>query len=162
MKFQYILPAIALLLGAGMVHADVFKCVDEDGSVTYTNAKSGKNCKALSSDLPVSSVPSNAPAKRATPTPGNFPKVNGDTQRARDNDRRKILENELAAEQKSLEQAKKELGDAESSPETFRLKGGGTGRNVAAYEEKVKPLQDKAALHERNIEALRKEIGNLR
>ena len=59
-------------------------------------------------------------------------------------------------------QAKKELGDAESAPETFRLKGGGTGRNVAAYEEKVKPLQDKAALHERNIEALKKEIGNLR
>ena len=163
MKFQNILPAIVLLLATGMAHADVFKCVDDDGSVTYTNARSGKHCKALASDLPVSSVPSNAPVKRAaTPTPGSFPKVDGDTQRARDGDRRKILENELAAEQKSLEQAKKELGDAESSPETFRLKGGGTGRNVAAYEEKVKPLQDKTALHERNIEALRKEIGNLR
>jgi hypothetical protein len=162
MEFQNILPAIALSLAIGAAHADVFKCVDEDGSVTYTNAKSGKNCKALSSDLPVSSVPSNAPAKKATPTPGSFPKVDGDTQRTRDNDRRKILENELAAEQKALEAAKKELGDAESAPETFRLKGGGTGRNVAAYEEKVKPLQDKAALHERNIEALKKEIGNLR
>lgn len=81
---------------------------------------------------------------------------------ARDNDRRKILEEELANEQKSLEQARKELADAESDPETFRRKGGGTGRNVAAYEEKVKPLQDKVSLHERNIEALKKEIGNLR
>jgi len=162
MKFQYILPVTAVLLASGMAHADVFKCVDDDGSVTYTNARSGKNCKALSSDLPVSSVPSNAQTRRAAPTPGNFPKVDGDTQRARDNDRRKILENELAAEQKALEQARKELGEAESSPETFRLKGGGTGRNVVAYEEKVKPLQDKAALHERNVEALKKEIGNLR
>ena len=48
------------------------------------------------------------------------------------------------------------------SAPAFRLKGGGTGRNVVAYEEKVKPLQDKAALHERNVEALKKEIGNLR
>lgn len=162
MKLKYFLPAVALVLATGAAHADVFKCVDEVGSVTYTNAKSGKNCKALSSDLPVSSVPSGAPARRAAPPPGNFPKVDGDTQRARDNDRRKILENELAAEQKALEQARKELGDAESSPETFRLKGGGIGRNVAAYEEKVKPLQDKTALHERNIEALKKEIANLR
>lgn len=162
MKFQYIFPAMALLLASAAVHADVFKCVDEDGSVTYTNAKSGKGCKALSSDLPVSSVPSNAPSRRATPTPGSFPKVDGDTQRARDTDRRKILEQELASEQKSLEDARKELGDAESDPDTFRKKGGGTGRNVAAFEERVKPLQDKVALHERNIEALRKEIGNLR
>lgn len=162
MKFHDILPAIALLLATGLAHADVFKCVDEDGSVTYTNAKAGKNCKALATDLPVSSVPSNAPAKKAVHTPASFPRVDGDTQRSRDNDRRKILESELATEQKALDQARKELGDAESSPETFRLKGGGTGRNVAAYDEKVKPLQDRAALHERNIEALKKEIGNLR
>lgn len=169
MKLQYILPSAALLLASSIAHADIFKCVDDVGNVTYTNAKAGKNCKALPNDLPVSSVPSastSAPAKKATTTaaktPSSFPKVDGETQRARDNDRRKILENELAAEQKAFEQAKKELDEAESSPETFRLKGGGIGRNVAAYEEKVKPLQDKAALHERNIEALRKEIGNLR
>lgn len=147
-------------LGTGAVWADVFKCVDDEGRVTYTNAKAGKGCTALSQDLPVSSVPSASPQKK--PAPGAFPKVDGETQRARDNDRRKILEDELAAEQKSLDQAKKELADAESDPETFRRKGGGTGRNVAAYEEKVKPLQDKVSLHERNIEALKKEIGNLR
>lgn len=167
MKPKYILPTTALLLTCGMANAEIFKCVDDVGNVTYTNAKAGKNCKALPSDLPVSSVPSSsAPVKKATTaatkTPASFPKVDGDTQRSRDNDRRKILENELAAEQKALDLAKKELDAAESSPETFRLKGGGIGRNVAAYEEKVKPLQDKASLHERNIEALKKEIGNLR
>lgn len=167
MKFEFLLPGLALVVASATAHADIFKCVDDLGSVTYTNTKSGKNCTALPSDLPVSSVPSSsAPARKsataATKTPSSFPKVDGDTQRTRDNDRRKILENELAAEQKAFELAKKDLDDVESSPETFRLKGGGIGRNVAAYEEKVKPLQDKAALHERNIEALKKEIGNLR
>ena len=162
MKFHNILPAIALLLATGVAHADVFKCVDEDGSVTYTNAKAGKNCKALATDLPVSSVPSNAPAKKAVHTPASFPRVDGDTQRARDSDRRRSLEQELATEQKSLDQAKKDLGEAEADPETFRTKRGGIGRNVAAYDAKVKPLQDKVGLHERNIEALKKEIGNLR
>lgn len=162
MRFLLIVASMAGVLAAGGAGADVFKCIDEDGRVTYTNAKAGKGCIALSQDLPVSSVPSSTPQKKAAPTPGTFPKVDGETQRARDSDRRKILEDELAAEQRSLEQAKKELGEAESDPETFRRKGGGTGRNVAAYDEKVKPLQDKVSLHERNIEALKKEISNLR
>ncbi len=162
MRFLQIAALTVAVLGGGAVRADVFKCVDDEGRVTYTNTKGGKGCTALSQDLPVSSVPSASPQKKPAPTPGAFPKVDGDTQRARDNDRRKILEEELANEQKSLEQARKELADAESDPETFRRKGGGTGRNVAAYEEKVKPLQDKVSLHERNIEALKKEIGNLR
>ena len=162
MKFQYFIPALSMLLATGAAHADIFKCIDEYGRTTYTNAKTDKACKALPNDLPVSSVPSSAPAKKAAPTPASFPRVDGDTQRARDSDRRRILEQELATEQKSLDQAKKDLGEAEADPETFRTKSGGIGRNVAAYDAKVKPLQDKVGLHERNIEALKKEIGNLR
>lgn len=160
MKSHFTL-AVLCLIATGTARAEVYKCTDEEGRVTYTNAKSGKGCTVLSQDLPVSSVPG-AATKKPAPTPGTFPKVDGDTQRARDNDRRKILEDELAAELKLLEQAKKELTDAEAEPGTFRRPGGGTGRNVAAYDEKVKPLQDKVSLHERNVEALRKEIGNLR
>lgn len=162
MKLLYFVAALSMLLATGAAHAEIFKCIGEDGRTTYTNAKTDKGCKALPSDLPVSSVPSNAPAKKAAPTPANFPKVDGDTQRARDSDRRRILEQELATEQKSLDQATKDLGEAEADPETFRTKSGGIGRNVAAYDAKVKPLQDKVGLHERNIEALKKEIGNLR
>jgi hypothetical protein len=45
--------------------------------------------------------------QRSTPTPGNFPKVDEQTQKSRDGDRRRILESELAAEQKNAEQAKR-------------------------------------------------------
>jgi hypothetical protein len=40
--------------------------------------------------------------------------VQEDTQKARDGDRRHILEQELAGEQRSLEQAKKELAEQEA------------------------------------------------
>lgn len=134
--------------------ADVYKCVDDDGHVTYTNTKpSAKTkCSALSRDQRVSTVPGRA---ANTPSPPGFPKVDGDTQKARDNDRRKILDQELAAEQKNLDQAKKELAEQEA----VRT---GDERNYQRVIERLQPFKDKVALHERNLEALKKEIGNLR
>lgn len=142
------------LLAIPLARADVFKCVDEDGHVTYTNAKPSPKakCTTLSRDQRVSTVPGRA---AGTPSPASFPKVDGDTQKARDNDRRKILEQELAAEQKSLEQAKKELAEQEA----IRT---GDERNYQRVLDRLQPYKDRVALHERNIEALKKEIGNLR
>jgi hypothetical protein len=141
-------------LSIPLARADVFKCVDEDGHVTYTNTKPSPKakCTTLSRDQRVSTVPGRA---ASTPSPANFPKVDGDTQKARDNDRRKILEQELATEQKSLEQAKKDL----SEQEAIRT---GDERNYQRVLDRLQPYKDKVALHERNIEALKKEIGNLR
>jgi septal ring factor EnvC (AmiA/AmiB activator) len=134
--------------------ADVYKCVDDDGHVTYTNTKpsSKAKCSALSRDQRVSTVPGRA---ASTLSPAGFPKVDGDTQKARDNDRRKILDQELATEQKNLDQAKKELAEQEA----VRT---GDERNYQRVIERLQPFKDKVALHERNLEALKKEIGNLK
>ena len=134
--------------------ADVYKCLDEDGHVTYTNTKPSPKakCTALSRDQRVSTVPGRA---TNTPSPAGFPKVDGDTQKARDNDRRKILEQEQAAEQKNLDQSKKELAEQEA----IRT---GDERNYQRVLDRLQPFKDKVALHERNLEALRKEIGNLK
>ena len=134
--------------------ADVYKCVDEDGHVTYTNTKPSPKakCNALSRDQRVSTVPGRA---ANTPSPAGFPKVNGDVQKARDNDRRRILEQELATEQNNLEQAKKELADQEA----IRT---GDERNYQRVLDRLQPFKDKVSLHERNLEALKKEIGNLK
>jgi Domain of unknown function (DUF4124) len=142
-------------LAAPLAWADVYKCMDDDGHVTYTNTKpSAKSkCTALSRDQRVSTVPGRAAP--AAPSPAGFPKVDGDTQKARDNDRRKILDQELATEQKNLEQAKKDL----SEQEAVRT---GDERNYERVIARLQPYKDKVALHERNIEALKKEIGNLR
>lgn len=142
---------MAAAVAATASHADVYKCVDADGHVTYTNTKSSaKGCKVLSQDQRVSTVPG-----RATPSPAGFPKVDGDTQKARDGDRRKILEQELGTEQQHLEQAKKELAEQEAVRS-------GDERNYQRVLDRLQPYKDKMALHERNIEALKKEIANLR
>ncbi|MCC6658486.1 MAG: DUF4124 domain-containing protein, partial [Rhodocyclaceae bacterium] len=75
--------------------------------------------------------------------------------KARDNDRRKILDQELATEQKMLDEARKALAEQEA----VRT---GDERNYQRVLDRLQPYKDKVALHERNIEALKKEIGNLR
>jgi septal ring factor EnvC (AmiA/AmiB activator) len=134
----------------------VYKCLDEEGHVTYTNTKPSPKakCTALSRDQRISTVPAGR-ATPATPSPAGFPKVDGDTQKARDTDRRKILEQELATEQKNLDQAKKELAEQEA----IRT---GDERSYDRVIARLQPYKDKVALHERNIEALKKEIGTLK
>lgn len=143
--------AIALLVSLALpAQAEIFKCIESDGHVTYSNVPS-KNCKTLNLDP----VP---PATRTAPksaSPSTFPKVDDTTQRARDSERRRILENELTAEQKNLEQAKKELAEQEAIRN-------GNEQNYQKVLDRLQPFQDKVALHERNIEAIKKEIANLR
>ncbi|MRR50654.1 MAG: DUF4124 domain-containing protein [Rhodocyclaceae bacterium] len=142
--------ALLLLPFAAVQANTLYKCRGEDGHVTYTNQKgTGKNCDVLSRDQNVSTVGGGGGSKAAsrTPTPGDFPKVDGDTQKGRDNDRRKILEGEVSNEQRSLDDARKSL-------EVEAGKGGSL--------ERLQPFRDKVALHERNLEALRKELANLK
>ena len=163
MKLSVVL-GLAALLSAAPAFADIYKCIDEGGHVTYTNAKvGGKGCSLLSRDQPVSSVPA-GPAPRpagasagtsAAPGTASFPRVDAGTQRARDNDRRRILEDELSAEQASLATAQKDLADQESIRN-------GDERNYQRVLDRLQPYKDKVQLHERNIEALRREIANLR
>ena len=137
--------------------ADIYKCVGADGQVTYSNMPD-KNCKRLSFDpIPAASPASPAAARPAarTPTPASFPKVEENAQKARDNDRRRILESELEAEQKNLAQAKKELADQEAVRS-------GDERNYQKVLDRLQPFTDKVALHERNIEGVQKEISRLR
>ena len=84
----------------------IYKCIDANGSTTYASSRLDKNCKVISSG-PENSLP--APKARpvgaaANPSPSGFPRVAEDAQKARDGDRRHILEQELAGEQRSLEQ----------------------------------------------------------
>jgi hypothetical protein len=79
------------------------------------------------------------------PDPRRLPRVSGNEQKARDSDRRAILDKELATELQNVEKAKKALVDAGNQPV-----------------DKLQPLRDTVALHERNVESLKKELGNLR
>jgi hypothetical protein len=150
----YLILLSALIAGA--VQADtLYKCQDDAGHTTYTNQKTNaKSCTILSQDKPVSTF--TAPKPRASaPTPEGFPKVSSETQKNRDGDRRRILDEELAAERRNLDDAKRALAEQEAQRE-------GGEKNYQRVLDRLKPYQDKVQLHERNIEALQKEIGNIR
>lgn len=150
--------AIGLLaLAALPAHADIYKCTDAAGHVTYSNVLT-KGCSKMNLD-PISTIPAVKPAAK-TPTPAGFPRVDESVQKARDSDRRKILEQEQAAEQKNLEEAKRRLSEAEVPLPEDRIAGGAI--NHGKVQERVQPLRDQVQLHERNLEALRKELQNLR
>jgi hypothetical protein len=143
-----LLLTIPLMLPLTAAASTLYKCTDSSGVVLYTNQKtSKKNCTVLSYQPPPPSIAGNGSKQRSasTPTPGDFPRVSGTEQRARDGDRRAILDKELADESQNLEKARKALFDA---------------GNQAP--EKLQPLRDTAALHERNVESLKKEISTLR
>jgi hypothetical protein len=108
MKLRLLLPL--LIIGSAPAQADtLYKCSDAEGRTTYTNNKgNAKNCVVLSREQPVSTF-SPPKANPKTPTPGDFPKVGAGEQKARDGDRRAILEQEMATEQKSLDEARKTL-----------------------------------------------------
>jgi len=163
MTIRFLLPPVAVVLAfAAPAQANtLYKCVGPDGRVTYTNQKSQQKCEIISQDLPVSTFSAPPPARPRQATPADFPRVNGDQQRNRDNDRRTILEQEQANERRNLDAAKKDLTEQENIvlPEE-RIVGGGI--QGAKREERLRPLRDRVQLHERNLEAIRKEIGNLR
>ena len=139
--------AIALLLPLTATASTLYKCTDDSGVVLYTNQKtSKKDCIVLSQQSPPPPASSAIRQRSATaPTPGDFPRVSGTEQKARDSDRRAILDKELSNELQNLEKARKALFDAGSQPP-----------------ERLQPLRDTAALHERNVDSLKKELGNLR
>ncbi len=147
--------ALGLATVATPLSADIWECEDSNGAKRFTNIQAdAKGCKLLSVSQPnVVSVP--APKGGATPTQGSFPKVDPKTQQTRDNDRRKILENELANEERNLAVARAEL----IQQENVRT---GDEKNYQRVLDRLEPFQKKVKLHEDNIANLRKEISNLR
>ncbi len=146
-RLFFILP---LMLPLAATASTLYKCTEESGVVLYTNQKTPKkHCVVLShSPAPAPAAApasSSRPRASATPTPADFPRVSGNEQKTRDNDRRAILDKELAIETQNAEKARKAMQEAGNQPA-----------------EKLQSLRDTLALHERNIESLKKELGSLR
>ena len=150
---------------SNIAHADIYKQVDAQGHVTYTNVKI-KGAIKLDIETPASNNSANdaKTAKREThsktATPSNFPKVDAQTQNQRDNKRKSILQSELESEKAALADAKKAYEDGSSNPEVYKTKDGKTFRNVPKFDEKMRNLQAEVNAHQRNIELLEKEINS--
>jgi Domain of unknown function (DUF4124) len=156
-SIKYLGLAAALLFAlAAPARGDTFKCVDANGRATYTNMKEetkGKNCSVVMREISV--VPAIPPARSAAanPSPAGFPKVDPATQKNRDGARRRILEEELSGEEKALAQAKTELTEQES----IRT---GDEKNYQRVLDRLQKYKDEVERHEKNVEALKKELSN--
>ena len=167
------LAAGLMMTGAAQAQTTVYKCTDAQGRVEFTDTNK-KGCKAL--DLPgyipappprvapaapaapaarTTSPTGNANAAAAAPSPSDFPRVDTGQQRARDNDRREILNEELRAEEQKLAEQRREFNNGDPPRN-------GNERNYTKYQERVGQMREDIGRTERNIEALRREIGNIR
>lgn len=150
--------------------AEIYKHVDADGRITYSNIKS-KGATRLDIDPDSNVIKNDRPRtnnnrananNNRTATPSDFPKVDKQTQNNRDSKRQEILQNELEGEKAALAQAKKAYAEGEANPEMVRHADGKTFRNVTKFQEKMKSLQADVDGHENNIKLLEKELESLR
>jgi len=147
---------LATLLSAVPALADTCKYIDKDGRVIYSNAPVKNARKLTCFQEPALPPPEASRASTAAPSTGETgqKRVEPAVQRKRDDDRRKILEEELAREQKALEEARKVLADQQAQRS-------GEERNYARVQERVKPYQDAVTMHEKNISSIQQELANL-
>lgn len=141
-----------LLAAPWAAQADIYKYVDEEGRVTFTNIPR-KGAIKLDIDTGPSQPPPQPAARPApkpspgtAPTPAHFPRVSREVQRQRDALRRQVLEQELATETRLLEQARRALTQARSAP---------------ASAAQAQAVVDAVRLHERNVNAIQYELSLL-
>ncbi len=146
-----------------------YRCVDAAGRSTYTNVQEemgGKKCTVVSREVSVvpapplpqsARKPAAAPASSVAGTVTGAPgaRVDSQTQRNRDNDRRRILQEELQTAEKLLVTARQKLSEQESVRN-------GDERNYQRVLDRLKPFQDEVRGAEDNVAALKRELGNLR
>ena len=183
--------AAVAMSGAAWSQSTIYKHVDESGRVTYTN-KPMKGATVLELD-PITTIPG-TPAPAAAPTavkavakvevvdrpdkPAVQPtlaSIEPQVQRKRDNDRRRILEEELTREEQTLTQVRESIMQEQQNPQLVaavramqqanepsptqmaEMRG-----NIEKASGRIRGLQATVAEHEKNIEALKKELGALK
>jgi len=145
MKHRYWLTLLCLFPALAL--ADIYKSVGADGHITYSSAplKGGKRIIETPAPTRASAARSHSAAAHE-----NFPSVNQETQKGRDETRRKILQDELKIEQSLLGEAQRDLQAGEAD------------KKLAKNSDQFKNLANQVELHQRNIDALNTEISKLK
>ena len=122
------------------VAGSMYRCVTESGASSYFN------------------VPGAGGDQRSAkaPTPAGFPRVDPETQKGRDDVRRKVLADELAAEEKLLAENRSAYADGAPVPLPEER------ADAEKYRARIARLRQSMAVHEKNIEALKKELAAIK
>jgi hypothetical protein len=137
----------------------IWACVDDQGHKVFQNVGKGNGCHridGLIATVPGTSASAPRPASASGSggvSPANFPRVDRDTQRVRDVDRRRILEDELRVEQDRLIRLRDDFNNG--SP---RLLGDETAASPS-YRDRVQRLLEDIQRSEGYIASLKREMA---
>jgi len=134
---------------------EIFKCRDGAGRWTYTDdarRAEKEKCELVTTHINV--APPAPPIRQQARTPSSFPRESPSDRANAKGRQRDILEKELATEEQDLAKAKQALVEQESVRS-------GDERNYAKVLERLQPLKDRVETHEKNVEALKRELANL-
>ena len=201
MKMVWIAGLALAAASPAWAQSTIYKLVDDQGRVTYSN-KPMKGATVMDLE-PLTTIPGTPagvlqPQKASlnaerieaprsepkqpavatvTPLPAtpSLAAVEPQVQRRRDDERRKILEDELSREQESLDTARNSLSQEQQNPQLVAAVRAAqqasepTASQLADFRNaidkasgKIRGLQATVAEHEKNIEALKKELGALK
>jgi hypothetical protein len=202
MKIVWMASLVAVAMsGAAWAQATIYKHVDESGRITYTN-KPMKGAVAMELEplttipgtpmgslQPTTAAPAAAVAVKAVAKverldrPDNMVATSQPTlaaiepqvQKRRDNDRKKILEEELTREEQSLTEARASISQEQQNPSLVAAVRAmqqaaepspsqlvEMRSNIEKASGRIRGLQSTVADHEKNIEALRKELAAIK
>jgi len=149
----------------------IWNCKDREGRILVTSLKEdtvGKECRVVqqtrvtvvpatqvkASPSPATAAPKPGAKATASASPAGFPRETpADRTKGREK-QRQALEGELVQEEQLLAQARRELAQQESMRS-------GDERNYAKVLERLQKYRDNVEVHEKNIEALKRELANL-
>ena len=121
----------------------IYKCTNKAGYVAYFNVDGGAESPSRPANGKTVAVP-----------PSGFPRVDAETQKGRDDLRRRVLTEELAAEEKLLAKARIDYGTGSPPPLPEERS------DAQKYADRIARLRQTVQLHERNVEALKKELAS--
>lgn len=126
---------------------ELYTCTTDSGVTSYFNVPGA-------SEYPTQDRGGKRSA--STPSPAGFPRVDPGTQRGRDDVRKKVLGDELATEEKLLAEARRAYADGAPVPLPEEK------ADAEKYRVRLGKLRQAVNVHERNVEALKKEIATVK
>jgi len=148
---------LSCLILAAPAQAEIYKYVDENGQVTFTDVYK-KGAKRI--DLPggPAQLPAKAKSPRRvsyTPSPADFPRIDPGTQKRRDDIRRQVLQAELTSERRNADEARRQMTLGERTQPGERT-------TDATYLDRVNKLRTTVQQHDQNVISIQRELANLK
>ena len=148
---------LAATIASPALAQGVYLCTQPNGTREYRNTGDTRGCRKLELEA-ISTIPSTSSSSSQAKLDASgyaFPKIDSQVQKRRDQDRMQILLDEVRTEEGKLAELKKEFQNGEPERQ-------GGERNYAKYQERVAMMKEEMQRAEKNIEALRREISQLK